>query len=577
MADRLSGDLPLQLIALFVVLLLSPPPQAVKPVGTGTIIGHVVDGDNGQRIGGVTVQLSGGGLPSSERAVTDADGTFVFRAVPAGTFSILVKGPGYLDAYLRRHPTSPIEAVKLGDGERRDDLSIRMFKAAVILGTITDDTGEPVVNVPVVASKRRYMSGHAVFQLLGVAMTDDRGVYRIGRLDAGDYIVSAPMVNEDPAHGPVRDGGSSALHLPKSDGKLQKFPTTYYATGRTASEATVVSIGNGDTRRNVDIQLRSERVLNVSGVVTAAKGSARGVHIELAAIGEDEMAGGYRSTASSLTSEGGAFSLSGIPAGQYMLRAFVQPTAAFATERPQWTEELIALGDKDLTGVALFLRGGVRITGRVELDGQSDEPQWALGLTVSIEPARAGFEAAMAMGAATPPSHTAIIDVVRKTFAFDDVLPGRYLVRVTAPGSRAVKSVIYQGRDVSQTPFDLNAADVNGVVVTLTDSPTVLTGTVSGSIEAGDASVLFFPQDPQSWTDFGLAPPTFRVVDVAPSGAFEVRGLPAGDYFMAAFESDTVIDWSNPSFLRAASRVASRLRLTDGDKRSVDLKVSSIK
>ena len=65
--------------------------------------------------------------------------------------------------------------------------------------------------------------------------------------------------------------------------------------------------------------------------------------------------------------------------------------------------------------------------------------------------------------------------------------------------------------------------------------------------------------------------------DVMPSGSFEVRGVPAGDYFIAAFDADTAVDWQNPAFLQAAARIATRVRLADSEKRSIGLKVSTIK
>lgn len=569
------AQLPHCLIA--ALLLLSP--QAIRPTGTATVIGHVVDGVSGQRLSGVTVSIAGGGLPAAEKTVSDTDGEFVFRALPAGTFSFGTKRVGYLDGkYGQRRPAGPSRSLKLADGERRDDVTILIFKPAAITGTVTDEAGEPAVKIEVRAYLRSFVSGRPVLTPTNGDQTDDRGMYRIGRLPPGDYVIAVPQVTGTPASEGtmrpngimVRDNGSSAAHLPPLDGKIQKFPTTYYVAGQNALQATAISLGVGDVRRNADVMVRPVKAFNISGSVTVARGEPRGVELALVAVGEDEV-GGDRAIGTAVTGQSGAFSFPAVPAGQYVLRAMVRPTRINASsETAQWAEQLMVLNDKDLNDVSLFLRVGMRVSGRFEVDGSSDDSgNWTSGLTVSLDPASSRY--------ANAPTPAATFDASGKSFTFDNVLPGRYLLRVGAGSNRAVKSVTYQGRDAWLTPFTVDASDINGVVATLTDHPTIIAGTVTGTGDLGESSVLVFPQDPQTWTDFGTAPITIRVIDITNSGTFEVRGLPAGDYLLVAFDQDTSIDFQNPAFLQAAARVATRLRVGDGEKQSADLKIVTIK
>ncbi len=538
------------------------------------IVGHVVNGANDQRISGVTVFISGRGR-SDEKTVTDSDGQFVFRALPAGSYQLRAKRSGYLDGELgQRRPGGPSQPLRLAEGEQQSEVTIRLFRPATITGNVTDEAGEPVVQAEVRAYARTWASGRPALSPVGIDATDDRGIYRIGRLTPGDYVIAVPMATGRPAGGTggagrmVRDGGASATLLPPSDGTLQKFPTTYYAAGLTAAQATVVSVGLGELRRNIDVQVRPQKVVNISGAVTVATGASRGVTVSLTAAGEDEVAGD-RTTATTVTSSGGAFAFESIPAGQYFLRAFVRPGGTESNDVPQWAEQLIGVNDRDLTSVALFLRRGFRVSGRFVLDSAADDSgQWANGLSVTLDPASSRYAGA--------PIPAAAVDVAAKAFSLSDVMPGRYLIRV-ASGSLSVKSVMYQGRDVAETSFTLDASDAAGVVITLTDRGTALDGTVSGAADAGEASVLVFPQDPQSWVDFGNAPVNLRTVDVNTSGTFGVRGLPAGDYLVIALDADTVVDWQNPAFLQSAARMATHVRLADGDQRSIDLKIVSIK
>ena len=562
---------------LIATLLLSPP-QATRPAGSAAIIGRVVDGGAAdQRIGGVTVTIAGGGLPAAEKTVTDADGQFVFRALPAGSYSLGVKRGGYLDgSFGQQRPGGPSRSLILSDGERREDINVRMFKPSAITGVVTDEANEPVVKVEVRAYQRTFMSGRAVLGLIGTDLTDDRGAYRIGRLLPGDYVIAVPLAAGSPPPGAivdevmVRDGGSSAAHLPPSDGKQRKFPTTYYPTGQTAAQATIITLGIGDARRNADLQLRPLKALNISGAVQMATGLARGVSLELVTAGEDDI-GGSRPTATAITGEGGTFAFPAIPVGQYVLRAQVRPSRTSSLDDvTQWAEQAIVLDDKDVSDMTLFMRGGSTVSGRIEFDGSSEDNSGTnSGFAIVLDPANVRY--------ASTPLPAATIDPARKTFSFANVMPGRYLIRVKNPGTRAVKSVTYQGRDVSQWPFTVDASDASGMILTLSDRAPVLTGTVSGSAEIGDATVLMFPLDPQRWLDFGMTPMAPRLIDVTTRGTFEVRTIPAGDYLLVAFDQNTTIDWHNPDFLRKASGLATQVRLTDGEATSIDLRVVSIK
>src|SRR5262245_20922299 len=73
-----------------------PAAAAAAPSeGAGRIAGRVVDRDTGAPVEGATVVLNhpqpvSGGEPQQELASTDADGQFVFGAVPAGRYRLEV-------------------------------------------------------------------------------------------------------------------------------------------------------------------------------------------------------------------------------------------------------------------------------------------------------------------------------------------------------------------------------------------------------------------------------------------------------------------------------------------------------
>jgi hypothetical protein len=334
--------------------------------------------------------------------------------------------------------------LRLNSDERRDGITLELFKPSAITGTITDDAGEPAVRVEVRAYRRTFYGGRPVMSPVETQLTDDRGVYRIGRLAPGDYVMAVPLAASSPTPGPnstpanfnVRDGGSSAAHLPPLDGRLQKFAVAYYPAGTIATQASIITLDQGELRRAVDVQLHPARVFNISGAVTepTGAGNLRGVQIELIAAGEEEVAGD-RATATTLTGPSGSFSIPAVPGGQYLLRALAMPKTNDPADPPQWAEQQISISDRDLTDVALALRTGVRVNGRIVLDGANDDADQRLqGMTVQLDPANIRMTSIVPLVDSTHPA-------VRS--ASPTCCPAAIRSR-ERPGGWTVKSVIHQ-------------------------------------------------------------------------------------------------------------------------------------
>ena len=126
------------------------------------------------------------------------------------------------------------------------------------------------------------------------------------------------------------------------------------------------------------------------------------------------------------------------------------------------------------------------------------------------------------------------------TFSTTYAKPGRCFVRVgtwAAPGW-ALKSVMYQGRDISETTIDVTA-DLEDVVVTLSDQ----LGRIEVKVDPkashlGRAVVYLFPADPALWSDPAVMNRRFsnEVVETSSDApgvvAFDMP--PDGDYLIVA-------------------------------------------
>src|SRR6185295_7484953 len=140
--------------------------------------------------------------------------------------------------------------------------------------------------------------------------------------------------------------------------------------------------------------------------------------------------------------------------------------------------------------------------------------------------------------------------------------------------SWGLASAIVSGQDVADGTIDIHPAEeISGVIVTLTDQETEISGTLLDSARRPTAqfAILFFSVDRARW-----APRSRRVQRVQPAvdGTFRVKGLPPGEYFVVA---DPSVDASAPidaAYLEQLAGVASRLTLARGEKRRVDLAVA---
>ena len=102
--------------------------------------------------------------------------------------------------YGQRRAWGQSQLLSLGEGERRTDVKLRLWKYAVIGGTVVDEAGEPVVGVAVRALVKDVVAGRAQFGNMEVdlpsscprATTDDRGMFRLSQLTPGTYVVVVP-------------------------------------------------------------------------------------------------------------------------------------------------------------------------------------------------------------------------------------------------------------------------------------------------------------------------------------------------------------------------------------------------
>jgi hypothetical protein len=275
----------------------------------------------------------------------------------------------------------------------------------------------------------------------------------------------------------------------------------------------------------------------------------------------------------------------GVPPGRYMLHAMQIPrtpetalggrggTGALGllpTEPTLWASVPVSVETENVTGLKVMLREAPRVQGRVEFEGSAARPT-ATQLT----------QIALTLEPAMPASRTnqpgrGRVDATA-TFATTGVVPGKYIIRMTGPTSPwRLKSIAVGTRDVTDLPIDIDS-DFSDVVITMTDRPIArLYGTVRTMQGGGDptASVIAFPTDKRYWTEFGSGGRRLQSVGVSKTGAYDLSGLPAGEYFVIAVRDAVATEWQDPELMESFARSAARVQIADGDRRVLDLRVT---
>lgn len=619
----------------------TPPRVPAAPIaGSGAISGVVVDGSTGAPIADAVIYL---GPPNQKtgqprRTLTDERGRFLFQQLgplPDG-YSLGASKSGYLPGNFGPGGGTTTTRIFLADGEWFATAKIVLSRPSAISGTITDERGDPVVGAYVRVLAGVTVAG--VTHLAGgpAAKTDDRGVYRIGALVPGKYIVTVPSVqvgvSADAAAKPLlvtftapeptlEIDASTRLVLgrypmprPSDDGRLRVYAPTYFPGVRVFSDAQTIDLKRGEDREGINLRLQPVSAVRVSGTVTGSADAIPGLRLRLLAEGVEGLGDGSE-TATAMVAADGSFTFASVPSGQYSIVArwiaseltVRAALAAPMVELPMapnsliisamgapegagwnfreldrkvsaayWGRARVDVGDRDVTGVSVAMQRGVTISGRGAWDGAPaggaflQQEGVPFGIRLQVEPANGDPSLA-----APTPYHTGASGP--GVFAFEGLLPGQFFLRGTL--QPRVKSVVWNGRDMTHQPFDTTQGrDFSDVVVTFTDKAIALAGAVldDRGRPVPDAMVIAFPVEREQWTNYGFNPPRMRAAPTASNGTYRHANLPPGEYFVAAIRVEPGDDWRRAVFLEAASRVASRVTLDWGDAKTMDLKLVQV-
>jgi hypothetical protein len=575
-------------VALLVLLMLSStaaPAQTRDPrasAATGSISGIVVSaGVEATPVRKARVTCTGPDTPG-RTTITDERGRFSFVGLPVGRYIVTASKPTWVTtAYGAARPMRAGTPVPLAAGETRR-LALRLTRGAVITGIVTDFDNQPAAAADVRALRYEMVQGERRLVDAGSATTDDRGAYRIFGLAAGDYLVAASTrsfggTTDGELHltsdADVRDPSAAAPTTATSSPAVALAPV-FYTDGSSAAQANAISLGPGEERAGIDIRLQLVRTARVEGTVMLPNGGVPDfTEVNLIAQGSNRSLPAAENLRRSHPGSDGSFLFSGVPPGTYELvaRGTKPMTNADGSPAPAqmvWASMQFAVDGEPVTGLSLSLEPGLTIAGRVQFKASSLRRPALSAIRLSLLPD--GGDSSISFA---PPAVTAHDD---GTFRIAGVVPGRYRMRASFPGSGRpggwlVDSIVANGGDTLDAPMTVAPNQhVLDAVVTFTDRLGEITGSVHAEAGApGDYTVVLFPEAQDLWL-----PQSRRIqaTRAGSDGAYAFRGVPAGTYRIGVTPDAENGEWFDPAFLQRLAAGAVRVVIADGENKVQDIR-----
>ena len=555
---------------------------AAVPSGTASLAGVVKDVD-GARVRRASVTIEGD-MHLQRLAITDGDGRFAFEDLPAGRFTISAEKRGYPKmSYGARRPFRAGSGLFLQDGQQVRDLSLTLAKGAVLAGIVYDHHGVPLPGVPVMAWEfRASLAGVRTLDYPSTGpvtvITDDRGQYRIFGLAPGDYTIGTswyyqglgydvrvPSDDEIRAAfqaGSVQPPRTEAPSPPAADRPRYNFAPVFAPGVVDPMIASAFTLGAGEIREGVDLRMVFQPMSSIEGEIASPDGAPVNGRLTIARRSPIEAlnTGQVRSATARFTVES-------LGPGPYLVMAEV---AAKPGAPALWAMADVMAVSGQRVPVSLVLQPALTVTGRLVFDGAALKPPQDMSQVALY---------LRAVGRTDPQMQTKVDPA--GSFTISGVIPGQYRIVAGVPGAAAsgpswsLRSVMLDGGDVTDRPFEIGASGSTGLTIAFTDAVSELSGTLTtaAGTPAADHFVIVTPADRTYWL-----PQSRRIVSTRPdpSGRYLFRRLPAGDYRVAVTTDLVPRDLQDANALEQLLAQSAAVTIGLGEKKTLDLRVGGM-
>jgi hypothetical protein len=427
-------------------------------------------------------------------------------------------------------------------------LDIMMSGGAAVSGSVVDAAGEPLQGVVVRALIVRPQNGRLVARAFGwERVTDDRGRYRLFGLIPGSYLIVASLDATE-----FTSGGSTAVG----------YAPLYFPGTTSVDGAQPVRIESGSDMSGVDLTYATAVTSRLTGMVIMSDGEPFNGRVSLGI----SQRSGVVAPEPRIVPIGpdGAFELTDVAAGDYVLQTLGEPGAGTSRE---FGSEFVTVADRDPPPVTIRTSVGTTLEGRFVVEGTLEPPMRAYSLHASPtdldrSPPGGRGPAGLAIHDDARFALTGLFGPMRLTAP--EALPGWYL-----------KSVMIGGVDITDSSFDFGRAgtDVPEAQVVLSNAG----ASIAGSILDGPAprttaaTVVVFSVNRSNWFDQSRH---IKQSASGPDGSFDVTGLPPGEYFVAAVDATGASGAPTPESFESLVPGSVRVTVRDGQSQTITLRVN---
>jgi hypothetical protein len=547
------------LIAVLALQAPVPPPQS----GTGVIRGRVLRAGGGAVDDaqvflnrGTTTAGPGAGALRVATARSDREGSFEFRDLAPGRYTVTVQRTGYSGPFM--NSPDPSVSVTVANGQTSDAV-VTMTPTGVIRGRVRDASGAFLSNIPVDAIEVAFRNSLPYLMPVVSKATDDRGEYRLYGLPPGDYYIAATP--RPPSAIAARAGGDRSAK-------------TFFPGAVDVTRATRITLHAGEEIANIDIGLQTPQTYKVSGTVSTtiapagprpdAQGAfaviqqTQNARINMLLVSRDPTQPQDERNGSSgivvPATSAGPFEIANVLPGSYDLLALFGEN----TGEPAIARTVVDIRNQDVGGLSLTIRPGFEVKGKIVVDGTAPA---ANTVRLAFEPA----DALRRLGVAAPANIAA-----DGSFSSLQLPEGRFRVIARIPPDLYLEDIKQGGVSIFDSGFEIRGRNPDLIEVALKSGAASFDGTIQDN--AGKpligGSVALVPVSRRE------NPSLYYSVSSDSAGSFAIRGITPGDYKLFSWDYMPPGAASNAAFLEKYEEKAIGISFTPGAK--VTQKVTAI-
>jgi hypothetical protein len=502
------------LFAIATLLPGQPPPLPSNCAADGVVVNSMT----GEPIPRAQVMA----LASQTAGTADNLGHWSLTNIACGRLQVTAMRPGFLNGGAR-------DMLTISSESPAHDVRIQLTPQSVVVGKVTDEQGDPVMNAQVSVLGSRVMEGRRTFVMMSAAQTNDLGEFRVSSLPAGKFIFCA--------RGPAFMGTFTGANPNDSVTNGE----TCYPGPVEGGAASAMELSAGHETR-IDFSVRQVPAVRIRGTVSGMPKN-QGAAVSLQQRGPGR--GPVNVRPANITPDG-KFEVRGVTPGSYMLATDYWEAGSRLTARVP-----VEVGGSDVEGISIHLESGPSIGGSVRVESTTGktlpDKAWQMYLR-SSDPTIGGGQLKWSKD--------------RTTFTIADTTPGTYRLEGTPPPPFYLKSAMLGGRDLTREEVPIGQSAGQLEVVVSDDS-----GTIEGVVQDSDG------QSPATRVTVmviqeGRSP---RNIPAGADGRFQIANLAPGDYRIYAWDDITQVEYADAEWMKHHGGKGQSVTLSPGQTASLKL------